>query len=227
MSGRMAARLAIDLAMTLLLLFSLAYHMTGNTAHEWIGASAFALFAVHTAINRRWYQNLPAGSYPWRRTLNTTVNLLLCVVMITLLVSGLLLSRTVFPFMNASDDMWMRRIHSLASYWGMLLIAVHVGIHWSMVLHAISRMAGDIGASCIRTAIFRILATLICIAGVAASFNRDMGGKLFLGASFDFWDPDRPALLFFAANLAIIGLYVSVTHYLLKAIQRCSENRKT
>jgi hypothetical protein len=43
---------------------------------------------------------------------------------------------------------------------------------------------------------------------VYASFDREMGAKLFLGYSFGFWAPDRPAILFFSHNLAIMGVYL-------------------
>jgi hypothetical protein len=53
---------------------------------------------------------------------------------------------------------------------------------------------------------------------VYASFDREMGAKLFLGYSFDFWNPDRPAVLFFTSNLAIMGVYVCITYYALKLL---------
>jgi hypothetical protein len=62
----------------------------------------------------------------------------------------------------------------------------------------------------------RAIAVVIAVYGLYASFDRDMGSKLFLGYSFDYWDLERPAILFFAGNLAIMGLYVFVTHYALK-----------
>jgi hypothetical protein len=43
-----------------------------------------------------------------------------------------------------------------------------------------------------------------------------MGSKLFLGYSFDYWNPERPMILFFTSNLAIMGVYIFVTHYALK-----------
>jgi hypothetical protein len=45
-----------------------------------------------------------------------------------------------------------------------------------------------------------------------------MGAKLFLGYSFDFWNPDRPAVFFFTSNLAIMGAYVCAAHYSLKLL---------
>lgn len=220
MTGSKAARLALDLAMTVLVLVAFAYHLTGNTAHEWIGANAFALVAVHLFVNRRWYKNHFAGKYPPRRILTTTVNWVLVAAMATVLVSGLLLSREVFPLFKAADDLLMRKIHTKASYWSLLLVAVHIGLHWSMISQTAVRLAGRVGPMRRSKLPLRLAAALIASGGVAASFDRNMGSKLFVGDSFDFWDPGRPALLFFAANLAIMGLYVGVTYYLTKIMSR-------
>jgi hypothetical protein len=77
-------------------------------------------------------------------------------------------------------------------------------------------MAGVSDESRFRKTALRIAAFLIAGFGVWASYDRDMGSKLFRGFSFDFWDPSRPAVLFFASNLAILGLYIAVTHYCMK-----------
>jgi hypothetical protein len=47
-----------------------------------------------------------------------------------------------------------------------------------------------------------------------------MGSKLFRGFSFDFWDPSRPAVLFFISNLAILSVYIGVTHFAMKWVRR-------
>jgi hypothetical protein len=218
MSLRLVVRLIIDLAMTVLLLCAMGYRITGDVAHEWIGVVMTALFIAHNAVNWRWYRGLFTGKYDFRRALNTAVNLLLLVMMAALVTSGALLSRTVFAFMGFSGGMQIRLVHTSAAYWGLILIAIHVGIHWGMIMAAVCRMAKITESNRIRTSVLRTAAALVVIYGVYASFDRGMGAKLFLGYSFDFWHPDRPAVLFFSHNLAVMGVYVCVTHYVLKWI---------
>ncbi|MDR1731795.1 MAG: DUF4405 domain-containing protein [Synergistaceae bacterium] len=220
MPFKLVLRLFIDLCMTALLLFALAYRITGDAPHEWIGVAVSILFVVHNAINWRWYQGLFRGKYDLRRILNTLVNLLLLATMTTLVVSGILLSRTVFAFMGFSGGMAVRQTHTCAAYWGLVLISVHLGMHWEMIMAAMRRMLRITESNRLRTTVLRITAALICVYGVYASFDREMGAKLFLGYSFDFWDPDRPAVLFFTHNLAVMGVYVCVTHCVLKLLTR-------
>jgi hypothetical protein len=193
----------------------MAYRITGDVAHEWIGVAVILLLSVvHNGIGWRWYRGLCKGKYDFRRILNTVLNLLLLATVVTLAVSGILLSRTVFAFMGFNGGMGVRQVHSFAGYWGLILVAAHVGMHWQMIMSSARRMAGITEASRIRTSVLRIVTALIVAYGVYASFDRQMGAKLFLGYSFDFWDPDRPAVLFFTSNLAIMGIYVCATHAL-------------
>jgi hypothetical protein len=213
-------KLALDLAMVLLFIASLGFRTIGAVAHEWLGVSLFSLLIVHTIINWRWYRNIPNGKYAFRRCVNTVLNLLLPAVMLTLCVSGVMNSRHVFGFLGLNGGMAVRQIHSLAAYWGIALIGVHAGMHWAMVLGAVKKMAGVTRAGAMSTAALRAVALLMSAYGIWASFDRAMGSKLFLGFSFDFWDADRPEILFYANNLAIMALYISITHYTLKAMPR-------
>ena len=51
-------RKIVDAAMTVVLLFLMAYQVTGEAAHEWIGVSMTILVIVHQILNRRWYSAL-------------------------------------------------------------------------------------------------------------------------------------------------------------------------
>jgi hypothetical protein len=62
--------------------------------------------------------------------------------------------------------------------------------------------------------------------GAWASFDRDIFAKLFLGFSFDYWDENRPAILFFAAMLSIMAIYIFAAFYALKAAERKRGNKE-
>jgi glucan phosphoethanolaminetransferase (alkaline phosphatase superfamily) len=218
MNRQLAARLIIDFAMTVLLLCAYAYRITGDAAHEWIGIAVFASFAVHNMINWRWYKSIFKGKYTLRRTIAAIVNISLAFTMAALFVTGLLQSRTVLAFLRLPGDMLLRQTHTAAAYWGLPLIGVHAGLHWEMIMNGFRKMTRVSGSSPARTVTLRAISVMIAVYGIYASFDRDMGSKLFLGYSFDYWNPDRPAILFFTSNLAIMGVYVCVTHYALKLL---------
>ncbi|MDR2452372.1 MAG: DUF4405 domain-containing protein [Candidatus Accumulibacter sp.] len=211
-----AIKLSIDLVMPLLFVATLAFRITGNAPHEWIGVALCALFVVHGLLNRRWFRNVFKGRYGFRRTLNTVINSSLLLAMLLLAGCGMANSRQVFGFLHLPGSMEFRQIHSIAAYWGLALIGIHAGMHWTVVLHAARKMTGIRGESRFRKTALRVLAVLSMSLGVWASYDRDMGSKLFRGFSFDFWDPSRPVVLFFISNLAILSLYIGVTHFCMR-----------
>ena len=51
----------VDTAMTDLILCLMAYQVTGEMAHEWIGMGMTVLVIVHQILNRKWYSALFKG----------------------------------------------------------------------------------------------------------------------------------------------------------------------
>jgi hypothetical protein len=169
-----AIRLVIDLAMTILLLGAYAYRIFGDVAHEWIGISLFALFAVHNTINLRWYKGIFKGKYTLRRTITTIVNITLVFTMAVVLVTGLLQSRAVLAFLHLPGDMILRQAHTTAAYWSLPLIGVHAGLHWEMIMNAIRKMMRVKESSRARTTALRIIAVITVV-----SYIRHFAKKYF------------------------------------------------
>ena len=67
----------VDAAMTVLLLCLMAYQVTGEMAHEWIGMGMTVLVIIHQILNRKWYGALFKGKYNPYRSISTVLNILL------------------------------------------------------------------------------------------------------------------------------------------------------
>jgi hypothetical protein len=218
MNDKLIARLIIDLAMTGLLLCAFAYRIIGDTAHEWIGILVFMFFIAHNIFNWQWYKNIFKGKYTPRRSIMAAVNIALMFTMATILVTGLLQSRTVLAFLHLPGGMELRLIHTTAAYWGLPLIGVHVGLHWGMIINGTRKIANITKENRTRSVVVRVLAFLFAAFGVWSSFDRDMFSKLFLGSSFDYWPEERPPILFCLAILSIMGIFILITHYVFKIL---------
>ena len=59
----MKTKRAVDIVMTLLLLFLMSYQVTEQAAHEWLGMGMTALVILHQILNRKWYAALFRGKY--------------------------------------------------------------------------------------------------------------------------------------------------------------------
>ena len=54
--------------------------------------------------------------------------------------------------------------------------------------------------------------------GLWAFGERDMGAKLFQGFAYDFWDPEKPQILFHTHNMAILWVFAYAAHIFLKLV---------
>ena len=69
----------VDIFMTVLLMCLMAYQVTGEVAHEFIGMVMVALVIVHQILNRKWYGALFKSKYSVFRIINTLVDILLLI----------------------------------------------------------------------------------------------------------------------------------------------------
>lgn len=211
-------KVLVDVIMTALFLALMAFHITGNKVHEWLGASLFILFILHHILNWNWYKSLFKGNYAAVRILHTAVNMLLMAAMIGMLVSGVMLSREVFDFLNISAGRLGRRLHMVSTSWGFLLMSIHLGFHWGMVVNAAKKLTNKSDRNI--TIASRLAAVILSVYGVYALIFREIWNKLFLLVEYAFFDYEEPALLFFADYTAIMGLFACVAYYSVKLIRK-------
>ena len=89
----------VDAAMTVLLLLLMAYQVTGEKAHEWIGMGMTVLVIVHQILNRKWYGALFKGKYNPYRSITTILNILLLASFALTAFSGMSMSGHAVPFL--------------------------------------------------------------------------------------------------------------------------------
>ena len=227
MSAKRNIRMAADIAMTILLPILMAYSLVGEAIHEWLGIAMFLMFIVHQTLNRHWYKNLFRGSYLPIRILSTVINLLLVIIMIALSISGILMAKHTFHFIRfSSGTASARLIHLLASYWGFVLMSLHLGLHWNMVLGMARRVIHIKEGSLWRTWLLRIAAALVAVYGAYAFLVRGFTEYMFLRTQFVFYDFGEPLPLFFKDYMAVMALFVCIGHYLAKGIAGYSKRKQ-
>ncbi|HJD22181.1 MAG TPA: DUF4405 domain-containing protein [Candidatus Gemmiger faecigallinarum] len=218
------ARMAVDLAMTVLLLLLMARQITGDDAHEWLGAAMFVLWLLHHLLNRRWYAGLAKGAWTPMRAVQLACNLLLLAAMLGVMVSGVILSRQVFGFLGISGGRAMAQpVHICCSFWAFVLMALHLGLHWNMVLGMARKAAGPLPRPA--AAVLRLAGVAAALYGVYAFVRNQIPSYLFLTTHFVFFDYERPAALFFADYLAMLALFVLLAHRLTRLLQAAAHRQ--
>lgn len=214
-------KLTLDLVMAVLFMVCMGFRLTVETTHEWAGIVLFTLLSLHAWFNWSWYRNLFKGKYTFRRVVNTVVNLCLVGLIVLLLIGGLM-NAHLLKFLELKGGMQFREWHTFAAYWSLVLVGIHIGMHWSMITGTIRKWTGNtLGGPGIVLSL-RLLGVALVVFGVWASFDREMGSKLFLGFGFDYWNPERPAALFYISTFSVMALYVFITHCALRLVKRIS-----
>ena len=222
MKSKMIIRLSIDFAMTVLLLLLMARQLTGEAAHEWLGAGMFALWILHHILNFKWYSHIGKRRYTPPRMFQLAVNLLLFISMAGMMISAVILSREVFRFLPISGGISLARsMHILCAFWSFVLMALHLGLHWNMILGHIGRAAGLVLPRPARTAL-GIAGAAAAVYGLYAFLKNQLLSYLFLTFHFVYFDFERPVILFAAEYMAIMELFVFAGHYGMKALKRLS-----
>ena len=188
MNKKQLLRMAVDLAMTVILLLLMGYSRVGEAAHEWLGVVLILLTMLGSAV------------------------------------SGVMLSGHVFVFLRISGGTaFARTLHMLCGYWNFVLLSLHLGLHWIMVVSMVSKNRPKKPAL---TWLARVLGLAIAAYGIHAMAARQVADYLFGSVGFAFFDLDEPLIFFLLDYLAIMGLFVFAGHYLALLCKKLGRKHK-
>jgi hypothetical protein len=211
-------RLVLPAAMAGLLLLALAYWWLENLPHEISGTVLFALLGWHLAVNRTWFGNLLRGRYDTRRTITLVLHLLLIANMLVLLITSVVISKSVFEFLSIPDSIYLRDVHWFAAYWVMVIVGVHLGLHWSRVMAMVRTTLRLSPGNSARTLVLRIAAAVLAGFGVWSFTVLGVWTKLTFTYSLDFWDFTAAVTPFFGHWAGVVSLPAIITHYGMKVL---------
>ena len=211
----------VDIAMTVLLLGQMGYHMMDNRMHEWTGVTLCALFLVHHALNPGWHRGLFKGSYSASRIALTLVDLLLTLAMAAVIVSAILVSRHVFDFLGLRMRAVGRCVHMPATMWVFVLTGLHIGLHWHIVLGKIAKRGNRAGVWLARL----VLAATVAF-GLWEFATRGLWMELLMLREFAFLEYGEPLAVFFASYAAVLCVWAALSYYMGKAIRQTQAPEK-
>ena len=195
-------RIIIDIAMVVLLPLLMAYSLIGETFHEIIGTVMAVLIVIHLIQNRKWLVAIPKGKYTARRVFQTVLDLLLLIFMILQPVSGILMSKYLYTFIQIHGiSSLMRQIHMALAYWGFVLMSIHAGTHLQPLFRKLKAKKNAVGIGSM------ILTALICLYGIYAFIKRQIPSYMFLKITFAFFDFSESKLLFILDYLSVMILF--------------------
>ena len=221
MNFKMKIKVIIDFLMTILLLLLMAFQITGQEFHEWFGAGMLVLFLAHNVLNYKWYKNILKGRYSPVRVLQSVVNFAVLLSLLCLAYSGIVMSHYVFGFVSISGQMALaRQMHMAASYWGFVLMSVHLGFHWGMMVGMAGKIVRDRKIPKSIPWILRIIAVVVAGYGAICFYKADIASYMFLKNQFVFFDFEQTAVSVFSEYIAMMGLWVFIGYYSMKGMNK-------
>ena len=138
-NGRSRRNLYLDIGLAVLFVTMMEVYFTGVPLHEWLGLLLAALFTLHIIWHWRWVVSITKTFFKnvlHESRLNYVLNAALLADMALLTVSGIVLSRSLGFQMGLSSTTFLtwQTIHALSAQFSLILIGLHVGLHWRWIL---------------------------------------------------------------------------------------------
>ncbi len=202
--------------MTIMLPMLMAYNMIGEVFHEWTGTAMFAMFIIHHGLNYRFAASVTKGKYTPSRILFTAVDLLLLIDILAMMISAVIISHHVFAFLHINvGSSFARTAHLLGSYWGFILMSVHIGLHFHSVIGMFQKRLKPVK-------VMNLMLIVACIAvsgyGLYVFLSRKILDYLLLKTQFVFFDFSESLFLFILDYISMIVLFGTIGYYATKLI---------
>jgi hypothetical protein len=146
MSKQNKNRLWLDLGTFVTLLIVSAPRITGDTIHEWLALALSGAIVLHLLFNWSWIVEITSRLFT-KDAKNSWINYILNWALfasgIMIVLSGLMISKTVVPFFGLSvpENMSWRQYHELSTNIIMILMGLHVALHWNWIVNMFKRMS--------------------------------------------------------------------------------------
>ena len=201
------------MALTVTLLLLMAFQVTEQLAHEWLGITMFALTVVHQILNRKFYSAIFKGRYNGLRVFQLIVNILLLLSFVCTALSGMMMSRFATPFLNGIlPSSVVRQGHLALSHRSFVLMGLHLGLHLGIITSKLKKGA-------VRLALGAVM-SVISVYGFYLFFKSDMLNYMLFKNPFAFLDYTKAWWLVILENLAML-LAWGYAAYLLSLFLRC------
>lgn len=184
--------------MALSWLVQMAPNQTGGLYHEIAGICFLSLFVVHHVLNRGWLRRACRSRMA---RINAVLDLLLFAFVPGVAVTGILMGSHALPALSvASLAHVVRPLHACLTYAGLMLMALHVGLH-ANVLGAYVRNGGKSAGLPTWARVLVVIASLAL--GAVAFVHLNVAAKLSMGMSFADGTSPLPVVVAWHVALAV------------------------
>lgn len=205
----------IDMMMTIALMCLMAFQVTGEKAHEWIGITMVLLVIVHQILNIKWYGAIFKGKYNLYRIVSTFINIALIIAFAFTAISGMAMSNHAVLFLYSMINVNSARVMHLAfSYWSFILMGIHLGMHMSVMTNRIPKNTKQV---------LGLIVIIIAGYGLSVFIKSGIINYILFKSHFAFLDYDKSPVLVFLENLSMLIFFAFAGLNVTKIIQNINK----
>ena len=212
MTNKQKYKIVIDLFMTITLLLLMLFQVTGQQVHEYLGIVMFILFLGHNFLNRKWYSHIFKGKYKLYCLVQTILNISILVMMLGLGYSGMVMAQYL-PFSISGSLSLARRLHLACSYWGFVLMNIHLGMHLKQIVNMYKKYI------CFENNVLKLVMVIISFYGIYCFIQNNIISYMFLVNEFVFFDFEKNILIVLLEYLSMMGLWVNIGYFMTNKIK--------
>lgn len=140
----LATNLLIDLVILASFLIAFEPALTGIPIHEWLSLALTGVLIAHILLHWRWVVSVTVHlvrQLLHSLRLNYVIDALLFIAMVTVMFSGIMISRSILDVFGIppSRDMFWRILHARSADAALILTACHFALHWKWVVNTFKR----------------------------------------------------------------------------------------
>jgi len=181
-------KIVIDTLMVVIFVLLYNYLVLGMLFHEVVGLAIGAVILLHCGLNWKWIKGVTLKIFKSKLPIKTRIgyflNILLLINVIIIIISGVLISKKLFPGFTLSGGKSLQVLHISLSYFCLLLIGIHVGLHWNWVMITFRKIFKITDKKKIYSYISKILMILVLTFGIYSAYSVNFVSKISITPVF-------------------------------------------
>jgi hypothetical protein len=134
----------IDGGLLIVFLIATAPQLTGISWHEWLSLGLATVVVGHIVLHWQWVVAVATHlthKATWSSRISFGLNALLFIAFTLVMYSGIAISEAAMPFLGIGmfDNRAWRFLHHTFSNISLIIIAIHVAIHWQWIINLFRR----------------------------------------------------------------------------------------
>ena len=212
-------KIFLDLLLLVIFLLAMSFHFLPRNFHEIFGVAMFAAAVLHLFLNRRWFLNLSQGKWSRRKILTACIIFSMAAIFLIIFLTGICMSNYLFRdfvSLELNRNFTIHRLHVSLPYVLMILIGLHIGLHWREIWNRFLNFFKLQKNSAIYNIACKIFLIAIICGGIYGAFLNRVGDRILMKHIFATPATELNLLEFLILFLAVMGVYSIAIYFVDK-----------